>query len=384
MMVQWKSKKNTREEARIAKLTKLDPDCNGTPQGTLDRIRMNRSQAFEVELLPLLIAENEIHHMLRDESEQHLAQPELGSLSGERRLDFHETTHNDWQDGTVVGEKEGESPAQPVSIRPVSLKGKDLQLTNTRIDYLNRFPPSGLAVGFRGEAVLDAPGTCSATPLRRHEPANGLPKLWLKEDQSTRNSQVSQSGYPVNIERQWGYVAAEGHDTAEPKQNANKRQRGDLSWRSETGSNGAVPSPVSSEEPRESRPWLGGRMPTDEHLSYNNVLFQDVQPDCAPKKRLRGTGSGQSNKRDLRGCLLTALSRERRLMRMTEGKRKTVEKKDMWINAGKRVRGEKVKDDIQLLNKTIRRRMERKRRSEKAWKRRLEANDGHRHFSQRD
>jgi len=71
-------------------------------------------------------------------------------------------------------------------------------------------------------------------------------------------------------------------------------------------------------------------------------------------------------------ALKAAESKQTRLAGLGSAKRADVEEKDMWLNAKKRAYGERVKDDVSLLKKTLKRKQNVKKKSERDWKERLE------------
>jgi hypothetical protein len=67
-----------------------------------------------------------------------------------------------------------------------------------------------------------------------------------------------------------------------------------------------------------------------------------------------------------------AENKRARLNCLDEEKRREIEEKDQWLNARKRAHGEKIKDDVVLLKKTLKRKEKVKKKSEKEWKERIE------------
>ncbi|KAL1961223.1 hypothetical protein VTO42DRAFT_3169 [Malbranchea cinnamomea] len=108
------------------------------------------------------------------------------------------------------------------------------------------------------------------------------------------------------------------------------------------------------------------------NFSFGRVIFADGQQADPTLTSLRD----QKKKRgpqDPGTALKAAEAKKARLEAMDEAKRKEIEEKDMWLNAKKKAHGERVKDDISLLKKSLHRKQSMKRRSEKQWKERLEA-----------
>ncbi|CAM1503775.1 Fc.00g013660.m01.CDS01 [Cosmosporella sp. VM-42] len=75
---------------------------------------------------------------------------------------------------------------------------------------------------------------------------------------------------------------------------------------------------------------------------------------------------------DPKTALLKVQNQKKRLEELGEDKKKDIEEKDTWLNARRRVEGEKIKDDENLLKKAVKRKEVQKRKSELAWKDRSE------------
>ncbi len=110
---------------------------------------------------------------------------------------------------------------------------------------------------------------------------------------------------------------------------------------------------------------------SDNNTSFGRVAFSDGQQ----------MDSGLSNLLDVRKRKgpqdpLTAIkamdNKQARISGLDESKRADIEEKDLWLNARKRAHGEKIRDDTNLLKKTLKRKEKAKKRSESQWNERLE------------
>lgn len=107
------------------------------------------------------------------------------------------------------------------------------------------------------------------------------------------------------------------------------------------------------------------------NFSFGRVAFADGQhlaPDLstllsAPKKK---------GPQDAATALKAAENKRLRISGLDDAKKADIEEKDTWLNAKKRVHGEKVRDDAGLLKKTLKRREASKKKSEKEWTERKE------------
>jgi hypothetical protein len=106
-------------------------------------------------------------------------------------------------------------------------------------------------------------------------------------------------------------------------------------------------------------------------FSFGRVAFTDGArmnsnlSGLAEKKKQKGPS-------DAKTALLVAEKHQARLNSLDEAKRADIEEKDMWLNARKRINGEKVRDDVNLLKKSLKRKEKGKSRSEKQWGERIE------------
>ncbi|KZF25889.1 SURF6-domain-containing protein [Xylona heveae TC161] len=109
----------------------------------------------------------------------------------------------------------------------------------------------------------------------------------------------------------------------------------------------------------------------DQNFSFGRIAFGEGQ-------QLDPSGSGIVDIRKRRGpqdpytALKAAQSKQARVNGYDEDKRADIEEKDLWLNAKKRAHGEKIRDDTALLKKTLKRKEQAKKKSEKAWNERLE------------
>lgn len=107
------------------------------------------------------------------------------------------------------------------------------------------------------------------------------------------------------------------------------------------------------------------------NFSFGRVMFADGQQVDPSLSGLRE----QKKKRgpqDPATALKAAQAKKTRLDAMDEEKRAGIEEKDMWLKAKKRAHGERVKDDINLLKKSVDRNQITKKRSETQWQERID------------
>ncbi|KAF2835151.1 SURF6-domain-containing protein, partial [Patellaria atrata CBS 101060] len=107
------------------------------------------------------------------------------------------------------------------------------------------------------------------------------------------------------------------------------------------------------------------------NFSFGRVAFDDGQQvdstlsELFDPKRRKGP-------QDPRTALEAAKNKQARLSGLDVEKRKDIEEKNMWLNAKKRAHGERVRDDTNLLKKTLKRQEKTKMKSEREWNDRIE------------
>jgi hypothetical protein len=107
------------------------------------------------------------------------------------------------------------------------------------------------------------------------------------------------------------------------------------------------------------------------NFSFGRVSFADgQQTDAALSSLIKGRKA--RGPQDPATALKAAESKQARLVALDNERRADIEEKDMWLNAKKRAYGERVKDDMSLLKKTLKRKQNAKKKSEREWKGRLE------------
>jgi hypothetical protein len=105
-------------------------------------------------------------------------------------------------------------------------------------------------------------------------------------------------------------------------------------------------------------------------LAYGRVVWGDGGRISADGLRVEEPRK-RKGPADPRTALEATERKRARLEGMEEGKRKDVEEKDAWLNAKKRVHGERVRDDTSLLKKALKRKEQQKRKSEREWGERI-------------
>lgn len=124
-----------------------------------------------------------------------------------------------------------------------------------------------------------------------------------------------------------------------------------------TGSN-VVSSPLNGLPPRN-------------NFSFGRVAFEDGQQmDAALSTTL--SAKKRKGPQDPLTAMKAAERKQARINGFDEAKRTDIEGKDLWLNARKRAHGERVRDDTSLLKKTLKRKEQAKKKSEKDWSDRIE------------
>ncbi|OJD32572.1 60s ribosome biogenesis protein rrp14 [Diplodia corticola] len=112
-------------------------------------------------------------------------------------------------------------------------------------------------------------------------------------------------------------------------------------------------------------------MEQENNFSFGRITFDDGQQMDSSASNLIDAKK-KKGRSDAKTALEAAEKKQQRLAGLDEAKRKEIESKDLWLNAKKRAHGEKVKDDTNLLKKTLKRKDKQKKKSEQEWTERIE------------
>jgi hypothetical protein len=115
----------------------------------------------------------------------------------------------------------------------------------------------------------------------------------------------------------------------------------------------------------------GSMSPPQSNFSFGRVAFTDGETASSDLSKLLTNGKKKASS-DPKAALQAAEKKQARLNSFDETKRADIEQKDLWLNAKKKVHGEKVRDDTSLLKKTLKRKEKGKAKSEKEWNERKE------------
>ncbi|KAL8767127.1 MAG: hypothetical protein Q9209_006289 [Squamulea sp. 1 TL-2023] len=108
------------------------------------------------------------------------------------------------------------------------------------------------------------------------------------------------------------------------------------------------------------------------NFAFGRIAFADGQQASAQLQSFIDLKHNTKGPQDPLTALKAAQNKEARIKSLDEGKQENIAEKDMWLNARKRAHGERVRDDTNLLKKTLKRKEKQKKRSEKEWGDRIE------------
>ncbi|KAL1621677.1 hypothetical protein SLS56_009075 [Neofusicoccum ribis] len=111
-------------------------------------------------------------------------------------------------------------------------------------------------------------------------------------------------------------------------------------------------------------------MEQENNFSFGRITFDDGQQMDMTASNLVDAKK-KKGRSDPKTALEAAEKKKQRLAGLDEEKRREIESKDLWLNAKKRAHGEKVKDDTNLLKKTLKRKEKQKKKSENEWTERI-------------
>ena len=119
-------------------------------------------------------------------------------------------------------------------------------------------------------------------------------------------------------------------------------------------------------------PSPSSEQPDTNNFSFGRIAFADGQQTSARLDSLVDPKQKTKGPQDPLTALKAAQSKEARIRSLDENKQENIAEKEMWANARKRAHGERVRDDTNLLKKTLKRKEKQKKKSEKEWGERLE------------
>lgn len=109
----------------------------------------------------------------------------------------------------------------------------------------------------------------------------------------------------------------------------------------------------------------------DHNFSFGRVNFADGQQLSADLSHVQGAPR-KRGPQDAATAIAASEKKAARIAGLDSQKRADIEEKDMWLNAKKKAHGEKVRNDTNLLKKTLKRKNEQKLKSSKEWNERKE------------
>ncbi|KAM3070092.1 hypothetical protein ACMFMG_003875 [Clarireedia jacksonii] len=109
----------------------------------------------------------------------------------------------------------------------------------------------------------------------------------------------------------------------------------------------------------------------ENNFAFGRVAFADGQSLTEDLSGLKAIPK-KKGPQDVNSALAAAAKKQSRLESMDAEKRADIEEKERWLNAKKKVNGEKVRDETSLLKKTLKRKEKQKKKSEKEWTERTE------------
>ncbi|KAI9785856.1 MAG: hypothetical protein M1816_008183 [Peltula sp. TS41687] len=121
----------------------------------------------------------------------------------------------------------------------------------------------------------------------------------------------------------------------------------------------------------------------ENNFLFGRIAFNDGQQVDTTHSTIMDKRVARKGPQDPLGALKAAESKRARLNGLDAQKRKDIEEKDLWLTARKRIQGEKVRDDVSLLKKTLKRQEKGKSKSGTEWKDRISGVEKSKEMKQR-
>lgn len=107
------------------------------------------------------------------------------------------------------------------------------------------------------------------------------------------------------------------------------------------------------------------------NFSFNRIAFADGQNASAELSTILSAPKPKGPQDPLT-ALQAAQKKQTRIDALDDSTRSEIAEKDLWLNARKHAHGERVRDDTSLLKKTLKRKEQAKKKSEREWGERIE------------
>ncbi len=400
---QWKKKKQTKEQAAVARRAKLDPDSARSAKDVMDeRARKRKLEELEED------DESDIEGVEKELPKQGMKQPQEKKMKKQKLSDIPDGSKASTESISSVQKSTTEQKRQLKKEKKKEQKAKRLQekaaqkLTQKAAtpaadlpaddrhvggdqedtgmgdeeelvgDEIGHFDGEGFEKDPNEETVSPSPSPPSpvfddsANPSANTSTSSIIPPAKvpkhinkakldarIEELRNKRNPKARTRDELLEERRK-----KEAKDRA--KQQARKaKARAEEDARREAALASARDSPASS--------LLSPHIQSPEHnFSFGRVAFADGQQLTDDLSTLLSTPKKRGTQ-DPATALRASENKRQRIAGLDDEKRADIEEKDLWLNAKKRAHGERVRDDTSLLKKTLKRKEKAKKKSEKEW-----------------
>lgn len=425
---QWQRKKQTKEEARRAKMAKLDPDSAKSAKDVLDErvLKRKREEAGETDDNQIGSGTEQPKEGLKRVGRDSKKQKRETKKPSQTDRDITETKPTDNADNVATqkktnGERNREKRERKRAKKAAKIEKKEKKQARQK--------ENDLALANAGQEADDAAGAADASDAEGEGEVGQIEVAGMVEEQPQQQSSASASPThhsplfdapaatsgtsstssivpPVRADKPKKIVA----NPEELKARLQARIDALRAARKADGPNGRparnrqelMDARRKKEEERRahkkelrlkakeeerlarersialhSSPDLGSPFgtplaaPEPNNFSFGRIAFTDGQHMDSSLTNVLDPHK-RKGPRDPLGSLKVAEKKTARLNGFDEEKRKDIEEKDLWLNARKRAQGDHIRDDTSLLKRTLKRKEKAKKKSEGEWKERLE------------
>ncbi|KAI9847892.1 MAG: hypothetical protein M1838_000700 [Thelocarpon superellum] len=420
---QWQKKKQTKEEARQAKLAKLDPDAAKSAKDVLDERARKRKRdededgagldprpAVEVEqpkqgLKPVTKKQKkhierapekndgpgaDVPSTAQDKADKNRAKRERkrarqaakAEKKQRQRARKEETTSTTKDVDETMGDVEFDPNAASTSEIPVpSAPADTIASTTATADETADTPRSSTPRSAEPDSpMFDGSAAQSATSSTSSIiPPTTRPKL----EMSPADAEALRLRLQARIEVLRASRKADGLNGAparnrqellearRKKEDERRALKKELRLKAKEQEKEARERALIANSPDVGSPLRITPAASDNYFSFGKVAFSDGQQLSADLSTLLDPRKIKGPQDPL-GALKASDNKRARLAGLDEGKRKDIEEKDAWLNARKRAHGERIRDDSSLLKKTLKRKEKVKQKSATEWNERLD------------
>ncbi|CEP62168.1 ribosome biosynthesis protein RRP14 LALA0_S04e09384g [Lachancea lanzarotensis] len=366
---QWKQKKKSKEQSKLDKRRKLDPELQNEDSASALEIKAQR----ELNGKPVVLPGAKVMPQTSDSEEAEEENDE------EDEEDEEEAQENEEESGSEEQE-ENASQKPATSNSNVTTKPENLQNSKTASEDEEAIDVVFDDQGNEVSAQTDLPANNGSSNTKQDAPKpdrkENLAKLRAKLQEKIQSLKEKRRAPGTHVTGAPSSREAILEQRKRKQEQKRKRAELDKVKQDESSENESSDSEEDEEEnlsvqPKKRKTSSGEDLTAD--LMFQNIEFDDGDRATSDLQRLRKAGSKKGPaKNDIKAHLLASEQRRAKLEAKDELEQIKQKEKDKWQRAMLQAEGEKMKNDEKLLRKALKRKEAKKRKSAVEWRERKE------------